>query len=90
MFLEFFDLAVHENEILMFKWLLAHYYKPTYRSLLKTLLAGPVMHVDDTDVKLKTGRGYIGRPPGASPRGAVLLGAVGASRSPSANWMAAR
>ena len=59
MFREFFDLCVHHPEIHMFKSLMAHYYKPTYRSLLKKILEGPVMHIDDTDVKLKSERGYV-------------------------------
>jgi hypothetical protein len=59
MFREFFDLAVHENEVLMFKSLLAHHYKPTYQSLRKTILSGPIMHIDDTEVKLKTGKGCV-------------------------------
>ena len=59
MFREFFDLQVHDNEVLMFKSLLARYYKPTYRSLLAKIISGPVMHMDDTEVKLKTGRGYV-------------------------------
>jgi hypothetical protein len=59
MFREFFGLCVHDPEICMFKSLLAHYYKPTYLRLLEKLLSGPVMHIDDTDVKLKTGKGYV-------------------------------
>ena len=56
---EFFDLRVHTPELHVFKTLLARYYKPTYRSLLKTILSGPVMHTDDTEVKLRTGKGYV-------------------------------
>ena len=48
--------GVHDPELHMFKSLLARYYKPTYRSLLKTILSGPVMHIDDTEVKLTNGR----------------------------------
>ena len=56
---EFFDLCVHDPEVHMFKSLLAHYYKPTRHSPLKKILSGSVMHIDDTEVKLKTGRGYV-------------------------------
>ncbi len=50
---------LHTPELHVFKTLLARYYKPTYRSLLKTILSGPVMHTDDTEVKLRTGKGYV-------------------------------
>lgn len=58
-FREFFNLRVHMPELHAFKSLLARYYKPTYRLLLKKLLSGPVMHTDDTEVKLQTGKGYV-------------------------------
>src|SRR5262245_39480060 len=38
---------------------MARYYRPCYRRLLKTILAGPVLHVDETEVKLRTGKGYV-------------------------------
>jgi len=56
---EFFDLGVYKPELHVFKSLLARYYKPTYRRLLKNLLSGAVMHTDDTEVKLRTGKGYV-------------------------------
>lgn len=59
MFREFFDLRIHHAEIHMFKSLMAHYYKPTYRKLLKKILSGNLMHTDDTEVKLQTGKRYV-------------------------------
>jgi hypothetical protein len=56
---EFFDLCVHDPEIHTFKSLMAHYYRPTYRNLRRKILSGPVLHIDDTEVKLKTGKGYV-------------------------------
>ena len=43
----------------MFKTLLARMYGPTYRMLLQRILAGQVVHGDETEVKLKTGKGYV-------------------------------
>jgi hypothetical protein len=38
---------------------MARYYRSCYRRLLKKILAGPVLHVDETEVKLRTGKGYV-------------------------------
>src|SRR3954454_15785464 len=43
----------------MFKHLMVGYYQATYRRLLKKLLAGPLLHIDETEVKLQTGKGYV-------------------------------
>src|SRR5437667_2480558 len=56
---EFFGLAVYSPEIHMIKSLMARYYRPGYRRLLKKILSGPVVHIDETEVKLKTGKGYV-------------------------------
>jgi len=59
MFDEFFGLRIFFNEIHMFKSLMARYYKGTYRQLLAKILAGPLLHVDETEVKLQNGKGYV-------------------------------
>ena len=59
LFREMFNLNVFDNEILTFKTLLARMYQPTYRKLMAMILAGQVVHVDETEVKLKTGKGYV-------------------------------
>lgn len=38
---------------------LAQYYKTTYDHLLARILAGNLLHVDETEVKLKQGKGYV-------------------------------
>ena len=43
----------------MFKSLMARYYRATYRDLLRKILAGNLLHVDETEVKLQTGKGYV-------------------------------
>lgn len=59
LFHEFFGLAVHNPEIHMFKSLMARYYHTTYRKLLAKMVSGPVLHADETEVKLRTGKGYV-------------------------------
>jgi hypothetical protein len=59
MFREQFGLHVDRVEIHMFKSLLARYHRPTYRQLLGSLRSGNLTHADETEVSLRTGRGYI-------------------------------
>src|SRR6266498_1129501 len=56
---EFFGLHVRVNEIHMFKSLMARHYRPTYQRLLKKILSGNLLHVDETEVRLTTGKGYV-------------------------------
>jgi predicted RecB family nuclease len=58
-FAEFFGLFVGDSEVHVFKSLMARYYRLCYRRLLKQIFAGPVLHIDETEVKLKTGKGYV-------------------------------
>ena len=39
--------------------ILAEYYKTTYHTLLKNILSGHLLHVDETEVKLQQGKGYV-------------------------------
>jgi hypothetical protein len=59
MFEEFFGLRLLHCEIHMFKELMAGYYRKTYRQLLAKILAGNLLHVDETEVKLQVGKGYV-------------------------------
>jgi hypothetical protein len=59
MFRDLFGLKVANYEILMFKPLMARFYRATYKALLTKILAGPVLHADETYVKLRTGKGYV-------------------------------
>jgi hypothetical protein len=56
---ESFGLHVHAGEIHMFKSLFANRYRPTFEGLLKKLITGAVLHVDETEVILKSGKGYV-------------------------------
>jgi hypothetical protein len=59
MFRDLFGLTVGNHEILMFKSLMARFYRTTYKALLTKILAGLVLHADETYVKLRTGKGYV-------------------------------
>ena len=43
----------------MFKSLMAIYYKATYQTLLKNILSGTLLHVDETEVHLQNAKGYV-------------------------------
>jgi predicted RecB family nuclease len=56
---EFFGLSVCQQEVNAFKGMMARYYRPCYKRLLAKVLSGPALHVDETEVKLRTGKGYV-------------------------------
>jgi predicted RecB family nuclease len=59
LFKEFFNVGIADMEFVMFKTLLATTYGATCRSLMERMVAGGVLHADETEVKLKTGKGYV-------------------------------
>jgi predicted RecB family nuclease len=59
LFREFFGLSVNDSEVHMFKGLLARYYRKTYERLVAKLATGSVLHVDETEARLRTGKGYV-------------------------------
>ena len=56
---EFFGLHVSYCEVYMFKSLMTSYYRNTYRDLLRRILSGNLIHIDETETKLQTGKGYV-------------------------------
>jgi predicted RecB family nuclease len=56
---EFFGLTASSSELHTFKSLMARYYRGTYKKLLAKMLSGKLLHVDETALKLKTGKVYI-------------------------------
>jgi predicted RecB family nuclease len=70
-FRDLFGLNISDSEILMFKSLMARFYRPTYKMILARILAGSVLHADETYVKLRTGKGYVWVL--ASPEEAVFM-----------------
>jgi hypothetical protein len=59
MFREFFGLRVTYLELHMFKALMARYYRPTARRILAKLVAGQVIHADETHANLQKAKGYV-------------------------------
>jgi predicted RecB family nuclease len=57
---ESFSLPVFPEDIRNFKRLMARRYEPTYKHLLEKLIAGNLIHADETEVHLKgRGKGYV-------------------------------
>jgi predicted RecB family nuclease len=56
---DFFGLHIHYSEVHMLKSLMAQYYQGTYQHLLQKILSGHLLHADETEVKLQTGKGYV-------------------------------
>jgi transposase-like protein len=59
LFYEIFGIRVNWWEFLTFRHLLARRYRKTFNALLSHLIAGPVLHIDETELKLKDGNGYV-------------------------------
>lgn len=59
LFEESFGIRVNFWEFMDFRHLLVHRYRKTYRTLLAQLIAGPVLYVNETEVKLKDCNGYV-------------------------------
>jgi Transposase IS66 family len=56
---EFFGIAIPRQEIHVFKYLLARRYRPVYRRLIAKLTTGAVLHADETEVRLRSGKSYV-------------------------------
>ena len=56
---EFFDIQMELSYVHLIKAMLARFYQPTYKGILQRLLAGSVIHVDETELKLKSSSGYV-------------------------------
>jgi predicted RecB family nuclease len=56
---DLFGIRVTNPEVHMIKSMMADYYKPTYERLLAKILAGGLLHIDETEVKLKYEKGYV-------------------------------
>lgn len=56
---ELFGLTVFSQDIVSFRNLLAGMYQATADQTLARLAAGSLINVDETEVKLKTGKGYV-------------------------------
>jgi predicted RecB family nuclease len=55
-----FGLPIHATDVCTWKSELARYHEATYRGLIEKIVAGPLIHADETEVHLKrAGKGYV-------------------------------
>jgi len=54
-----FDLHVCSDELYTIKSLMAKRYQATWKSILRKILTGGVIHIDETQVSLPHGKGYV-------------------------------
>jgi hypothetical protein len=59
MFEDCFGLRVGFMEVLMIKILMARRYCATVKGILARIVAGELVHVDETEVNLQQGKGYV-------------------------------
>jgi hypothetical protein len=55
---EFFGIVISRQEIHVFKSLFARRYRSVYQKLVAKLTTGAVLHADETEVKLRSGKSY--------------------------------
>jgi hypothetical protein len=58
-FEEFFGLRIAEEELRMIKSLMAKRYMATWEKIRDKILSGCVIHVDETPINLRKGKGYV-------------------------------
>jgi hypothetical protein len=56
---EVFGLSLPDSEGYRSKKYLMSLYQPLYAEILKSILAGPILHIDETTVSLRKQRGYV-------------------------------
>src|SRR5262249_55092536 len=56
---DFFGLRIPYAELHMLKAILAEHYRKTYQEILRRILAGHLLHADETGVRLQKGSGYV-------------------------------
>lgn len=56
---EIFGIRIGHPEMLMLRTLMVRAYEGTYAQMLRRLLDGPLLHVDETEAPLRTGKGYV-------------------------------
>jgi hypothetical protein len=56
---ELFGIRIFHTEMHMFKSLMANYYETTHQRVFDNILSGTLLHVDETEVQLQDGKGYV-------------------------------
>ena len=59
MFRDIFGLPVHGSEFLDMRHVLATWYRDAPSEILTAMKAGPLIHIDETPVRVKSGKGYV-------------------------------
>ncbi|NVM04471.1 MAG: TM0106 family RecB-like putative nuclease, partial [Candidatus Helarchaeota archaeon] len=54
-----FGLPVNFNQFYWIKSYAVEYYKPTYNKILKKIITGPIIHADETKIKLQQDSGFV-------------------------------
>jgi hypothetical protein len=54
-----FGIQVSHKQLYEFRTRLARHYESTYNELLRSLISGPILHVDETSVNLVGEKGYV-------------------------------
>ena len=56
---EVFELNIPQPETYRFKGKIVEFYKPTYQNILHCIKNSPIIHIDETKVKLRKNDGYV-------------------------------
>ena len=56
---DLFELNVSQRSMYQFKTRIAREYSDIYREIKERILSGPIIHIDETPVKLVLGKGYV-------------------------------
>jgi predicted RecB family nuclease len=56
---DLFEIYVHRDQLYRFKSSISEYYQGTYKDILKSIVNGSVLHIDETPVNLRSHKGYV-------------------------------
>jgi predicted RecB family nuclease len=56
---EYFSVSVCQQELNQFKEMMARYYQASVDRLLAKIISGDVLHIDETEIRLRTGKAYV-------------------------------
>ena len=56
---EFFGLTVYPAEVTRLRAMMARYYQSCYKKVLRKILSSNVLQIDETEVNLRNGKGYV-------------------------------
>lgn len=56
---DIFELCIGQTSVYKFKSIIAKFYESTYNRILEDILKSPILHVDESPVKLRSIKGYV-------------------------------